>query len=134
MAEVEFQQVQDALEVRRLDDADVRDLQRMRQQMQIRPLVVQDRAANEIQVEFVDVEHEIDDGVVGDHIERDVAIAESEIEIDERDGVLGFGGKSSGEIDGQRRAAHAAAGAEQADNLRRAAPMGAVTPPDVCGP
>ena len=82
MAEIEFQQVQDALEVRRLDHPNIGDLQRMREEMQIRPLwcKIERRMKFRSSLSMLRRDRRC---VIGDHVECDVAVAESEIEIDE---------------------------------------------------
>ena len=95
------------------------ELHRARQQKQA-AIVPRQRSLEQRIVEPRDVLGHVLNRVIGNDVEPDVGIAEGEIEIDDDDAVLLVAGQNAAQVDRQRRAAHAAAGAGDGDHLARA--------------
>ena len=100
-----------------MNQGDVFHLHRMRQQRQAACMLAQ-RAAQERHVEAIDVHGDVGQRVVGNQVERDVGIAQGQIEIDQGDVVVGVLGQVAAEVDGEAGAADAAARADDGDDQR----------------
>src|SRR5262249_45079086 len=107
VAVVDPQQVEHPLDVGRLDDHHVGQLQRVGQQVQAGALVLQQRPLDEVKVELLDVQGQVGQGVVGQDVQGDVAVAQGQVEVGQGDGVARLGGEAGGEVDGQGGAADA---------------------------
>ncbi len=78
------------------------------------------RPLQEAEVQPRDVLGHVDQRVVGNGVEKDVGIAEAEIEIDKRDRVLRVLGQDAGQVHGQAGVAHAAQRTGHGDDLAAA--------------
>ena len=111
------QQTDHALQVVLVDQGDVFHLHRVRQQRQSGGVLGQ-RTPQERHVEPVNVHGHVSQRVIGDQVQGHVGVAQGQIEVHQGDVVVVLLGQVAAEVDAQAGAAHAAAGADDGNDLR----------------